>query len=36
MGIKEDIKAFIIRAGFTMTQVVEEINKRNGTNYYSS
>ncbi len=33
MGIKEDIKAFIVRAGFTMTQVVEELNKRNGTNY---
>ena len=33
MGIKEDIKAFIIRSGYTMTQVVEELNKRNGTNY---
>lgn len=33
MGIKEDIKAFIIRSGFTMTQVVDELNKRNGTDY---
>ncbi len=33
MGIKENIKAFIIRSGFTMTQVVDELNKRNGTDY---
>ena len=33
MGIKEDIKAFIIKSGMTMTEVVEELNKRNNTNY---
>ena len=33
MGIKEDIKAFIIKSGMTMTEVVEELNRRNNTNY---
>ena len=33
MGIKEDIKSFIVKSGFTMTQVIEELNKRNNMNY---
>lgn len=33
MALKENLKATIIKSGWTMTSVVEEINKRNGTNY---
>ena len=33
MGIKEDIKAFIVKSGMTMTEVVNELNKKNGTDY---
>ena len=33
MALKEDLKAVIIKSGWTMTSVVDEINKRNGTDY---
>lgn len=33
MGVKEEIKSYIIKQGFTITQVVDELNKRNNTNY---
>ena len=28
MSLKDDLKALIIKSGWTMTQVVEELNKR--------
>lgn len=33
MALKENLKSAIIKSGWTMTAVVEEINKRNGTDY---
>lgn len=33
MALKEDLKAIIIKSGWTMTSVVNEVNKRNGTDY---
>lgn len=33
MALKENLKATIIKSGWTMTSVVEEINKRNNTDY---
>ncbi|MGC5814410.1 LLM class flavin-dependent oxidoreductase [Clostridium perfringens] len=33
MGIREDIKAYIISSGFTITQLAEELNKLNGSDY---
>jgi hypothetical protein len=33
MALKEDLKSIIIKSGWTITAVVEEINKRNGTDY---
>ena len=33
MALKEDLKAVIIKSGWTMTSVVDEINKRNETDY---
>lgn len=33
MGLKEDIKAYIVSSGFTITRVTEELNKRNGSDY---
>ncbi|MGY0372501.1 LLM class flavin-dependent oxidoreductase [Clostridium sp. JNZ J1-5] len=33
MGIKEDIKSYIIKSGWTLTQVQEELNKINNTNF---
>ena len=33
MGIKEDIKSIIIKSGWTLTQVQDELNKRNRTTY---
>lgn len=33
MALKEDLKALIVKNGWTMTAVVEEINKRNNTDY---
>ncbi|EGT0683768.1 MAG: LLM class flavin-dependent oxidoreductase [Clostridium perfringens] len=33
MGIREDIKAYIISSGFTITKLAEELNKRNGSDY---
>lgn len=32
MPLKEDLKAIIIKSGWTMTSVVEELNKRHNTN----
>lgn len=31
MGIKEDIKSYIIKSGWNMSKVAEELNKRNNT-----
>lgn len=31
MALKEDLKALIIKNGWTMTAVVAELNKRHGT-----
>lgn len=33
MALKENLKSAIIKSGWTMTSVVEEINKRNNTGY---
>ena len=33
MGIKEDIKAYIVASGYTITKLAEELNKRNGSDY---
>lgn len=33
MGVYEHIKAKIIESGYTLTQVNDEMNKRNDTNY---
>lgn len=33
MGIKEDIKAYIVSSGYTITKLAEELNKRNGSDY---
>lgn len=33
MGLKEDIKAYIVSSGFTITRLAEELNKRNGSDY---
>lgn len=33
MGVKEDIKAYIVKSGWTISKVQEELNKRNGTNF---
>lgn len=33
MGVKEDIKAYIVKSGWTISKVAEELNKRNGTDY---
>ncbi len=30
MALKDDLKALIIKSGWTMTQVVDELNKRYG------
>lgn len=32
MLLKDDLKALIIKSGWTITQVVKELNKRHGTN----
>ena len=33
MALKDEIKGYIVSNGFTITDVAEELNKRNGTNY---
>ena len=33
MGIKEDIKAYLVSSGYTITKLAEELNKRNGSDY---
>lgn len=33
MSFKDDLKAIIIKSGWTMTAVVQEINKRHNTDY---
>ena len=33
MSFKDDLKAIIIKSGWTMTAVVQEINNRNNTDY---
>ncbi|NCI19865.1 LLM class flavin-dependent oxidoreductase [Clostridium botulinum] len=33
MSIKDDIKSYIVKSGWTLTQVQEELNKKNNTNY---
>lgn len=32
MALKEDLKAIIIKSGWSMTAVSEELNRRHGTN----
>ena len=29
MGLKEDIKSYIVKKGWTVTKIVEELNRRN-------
>lgn len=33
MSFKDDLKSIIIKSGWTMTAVTNEINNRNNTNY---
>ena len=33
MSLREDLKSVIIKSGWTMGSVVDEINKQNGTDY---
>ena len=33
MRLKDEIKGYIASSGWTITQITEELNKRNGTNY---
>ena len=33
MKLKDEIKGYITSSGSTITQLTEELNKRNGTNY---
>ena len=33
MGVKEDIKSYIVKSGWTISKVQEELNKRNGTDF---
>lgn len=33
MGIKEDIKSYIVKSGWTISKVQDELNKINGTNF---
>lgn len=33
MGIKEYIKTYIVSSDYTITKLVEELNKRNGSDY---
>ena len=32
MGLKEEIKAYIVHSGWTITNLNDELNKLNGTN----
>lgn len=33
MGIKEDIKSYIVKSGWTISKVQDELNKKNGTSF---
>ncbi|WP_235777824.1 LLM class flavin-dependent oxidoreductase [Clostridium culturomicium] len=33
MGLKEEIKGYIVSSGWTITQIAEELNRRNGCDY---
>ena len=33
MGLKEEIKSYIVSSGWSITQLAEELNKRNGSDY---
>ncbi len=33
MGMKEDLKSYIIKSGWNISKVQDELNKRNGTNF---
>ena len=33
MGVKEDIKSYIVKSGWTISKVQDELNKRNGTDF---
>ncbi len=33
MGVKEDIKSYIVKSGWTISKVQDELNRRNGTNF---
>lgn len=33
MGIKEEVKGYIVSSGWSITKLAEELNKRNGNEY---
>ena len=33
MGVKEDIKSYIVKSGWTISKVQDELNKKNGTDF---
>ncbi|WP_346886477.1 LLM class flavin-dependent oxidoreductase [Clostridium sp. UBA4395] len=33
MGLKEEIKGYIVSSGWSITRIAEELNKRNGSEY---
>ncbi|MEG0297643.1 MAG: LLM class flavin-dependent oxidoreductase [Clostridium sp.] len=33
MSLKQEIKGYIVLSGYTITQVVEALNEKNGTDY---
>ncbi len=33
MGLKEEIKGYIVSGGWSITRIAEELNKRNGSEY---
>lgn len=33
MRLKDEIKGYIVSSGWTISQINDELNKRNGTNY---
>lgn len=33
MGLKEDVKSYIVKSGWTISKVQDELNKRNDTSF---
>ena len=33
LGLKEEIKSYIVSSGWSITKIAEELNKRNGNEY---